>query len=567
MDNKKRQHAQALLQQGELDDALVAFTELLQNNPKHPDLLHIIGIIHTHKKDLKKALTFVDKAIQHDNKNPAFYNTRGNVLTKLTHYKEAIQSYEKAIALKPSYANAFNNLGKCYYEQGKLDQAQKKYERALLLKPNHPDANYNYGILLAKLGDHHNAQKALQKTLEHNPGLAPAYSQLGQVYLHLGEYQEAAKHFEQRLALDPDNADVFYDLGIAYLNDQHSEKAIKAFEQALRFNTTHSDCNHYLATAYLHEGDPEKAINYFYRQLEIDALPESIYNIGVMLMHKERNQEACQYLERAAELDPAYLPTFLNLGALYLKRNRIEDAIRNYQAAANLKPDDPEIQHILAAISQEATPEAAPKEYLQHLFDQYATYYDKHLTECLHYTVPEKIYQTFFEETGITEPSLNILDLGCGTGLCACYFKPIAKQLIGVDLSEKMIDIARSKKRYDTLAVQDIRDALDQHTEQDLILAADVFTYIGDLDSTFQKVHTALKPGGYFIFSVESSATEPYVLQQSIRYAHSRRYLESLLAEHKFNTLRFDNLTLRQQKKQPVEGYLVLAERLSEQNE
>jgi predicted TPR repeat methyltransferase len=101
----------------------------------------------------------------------------------------------------------------------------------------------------------------------------------------------------------------------------------------------------------------------------------------------------------------------------------------------------------------------------------------------------------------------SALDLGCGTGLCAPLLRPLVRRLAGVDLSEKMLDKAREAGLYDELACADIVDWLRQReAEWDLVLAADVLVYIGDLAPLFEGVARVLQPGGWFAFSVESLA-------------------------------------------------------------
>ena len=176
----------------------------------------------------------------------------------------------------------------------------------------------------------------------------------------------------------------------------------------------------------------------------------------------------------------------------------------------------------------------------------------------MQYQVPEKLYQAIYEETGVDAPQWSILDLGCGTGLSGERFKHIAKKLIGLDISKEMVEIAKKKNIYDELKVADIQQAIVQYHDIDLIIAADVFTYIGDLSNIFKKARKTLTNGGVFAFSVEKTHADPYILQPSIRYAHSKKYLETLIKENGFEMLRLDNLVLRKQKQKPVEGYLIV---------
>src|SRR3989338_550714 len=162
---------------------------------------------------------------------------------------------------------------------------------------------------------------------------------------------------------------------------------------------------------------------------------------------------------------------------------------------------------MLAALTQKNTVKQAPKEYVSHLFDQYAAFYDKHLTDALKYDVPQKILRalTLHCPTLLQEKMLSIVDLGCGTGLCGTLFKSFAKSLIGIDLSKNMLSIAEEKYCYDQLIKEDIVIALSKFSNVDLIIAADVLTYLGDLNQLFCNIKKSLHDNGMFIFTVEKT--------------------------------------------------------------
>lgn len=561
MKNERIKEAVKLFKEGQLEKSLSLYLEILNEEPNQPEILHMVGIIYAKKGKFKEALNYIDKAIKLKPDEAAFYNSKGNVYSISHDLKEALRAYQKAIQVNPKYAFAHNNIGKCLYLQKKLLEAEKAYETALNLHPNYTDAHYNLGILFANLGKNKEAIKELKKTIELNQNYIPAYGQLAEVYLHMGNFKKAIDNYLNRLQFQPDHPDSWYGLAQALMEENEIEKAIEAFEKVLMLDNNYPEINHSLATAYLKSGDPEKALNFYFRQISQAPMIESYFNMGVIFMNKNRNKDAIQYFEHAVKLDPDYLPIYINLGAIYLKLNNVDQAIKNYKKALDLKPNDAEIQHILAAISEEKTPEAAPKEYLEHLFNQYSSFYDQHLTKYLHYKVPEALYKMIQQETNIEEAKWKILDLGCGTGLCGEYFKKFAEKLIGIDISSKMIEAAKEKKIYDELQVGDIQTTIEKYKNLDLILAADVFTYIGELATLFNKIYHALKPGGYFAFSVEKTNTEPYLLQKTIRYAHSKNYLKSLIEKNNFTEINFENIILRKQYQSKIEGYLVLLQR------
>ena len=131
-------------------------------------------------------------------------------------------------------------------------------------------------------------------------------------------------------------------------------------------------------------------------------------------------------------------------------------------------------------------PPCTPYPYLMRLFDSYAPSFDQHLVEALDYLVPEKLYQSVLAaRPGAT--SLDIIDAGCGTGLVGQHFREIAGRLTGIDISARMIQWAQRRNVYDQLILDDYVRYLSARQEPcDLVLAADVFIYAGDLVAVFQ---------------------------------------------------------------------------------
>ncbi len=552
--------AQQKHRQGELTEALALYQQFLADNPKNADVLHQIGIVYAQLENYAEAVHYIDAALEQE-QNAAYFNSKGNLLLRVQDYESALNAYRKAIKLNSRYEIAHNNLGRCLYFQEKLVAAQKAYERALEINPNFGDAYYNLGILLTKLGKLPEALFNLQKALTFSSRQAPIYGQIAQIYLQQADYPAAIEFLQKRLNNQPTHVDSLHYLGMAFLVQNELDFAIDSFEKILLITHKHPQCYEHLATAYYKLDDKEKALTYFLRQLEILPTANAYFNIGVLLSDQGRRREAIDYFKQAIQYDPMHLAAYLNLGVEYLKSENLTEAEHYYEQAARINPDDAEIQHILMALTQKKIPEKAPAEYLKNLFNQYASYYDKHLTESLRYRVPQLLHQSIYSHTKIEEAKWVTLDLGCGTGLCGELFKEFSHRLIGIDISPEMVNIAKEKNIYDELVVADIDQALDQYKDLDLVLAADVFAYMGELDSIFAKVSQRLNPGGLFAFSVEQTEKIPYELQPSIRYAHSREYLENLIAKHGFETIQFQTTHLRMQKEKPVEGFIILVKK------
>ena len=172
--------------------------------------------------------------------------------------------------------------------------------------------------------------------------------------------------------------------------------------------------------------------------------------------------------------------------------------------------------------------------YVRHLFDQFAADYDERMRARLGYAAPETLRDLCCLLLGPPRKALSILDLGCGTGLSGIAFADFAARLIGVDLSPGMLTKARSLSLYDDLIVADIEELPAQLTGFDLIIAADVLVYLGDLAKVFGQVHDRLKMQGLWAFTTERNDGGDFALGPKRRYRHSEAYLRRLAAAHGF---------------------------------
>lgn len=131
---------------------------------------------------------------------------------------------------------------------------------------------------------------------------------------------------------------------------------------------------------------------------------------------------------------------------------------------------------------------------------------------------------------------MRILDAGCGTGLCGVFLKKYAsfRGLEGVDLSAGMLREAAAKKVYNKLICREITDWLNNvKARYGLVVSADVFTYIGDLENLFSALFGALKKNGRVIFTVSENSLNDsdWFLHISGRFLHRREYIEKLLLQ------------------------------------
>jgi predicted TPR repeat methyltransferase len=207
-----------------------------------------------------------------------------------------------------------------------------------------------------------------------------------------------------------------------------------------------------------------------------------------------------------------------------------------------------------------------PESYVRHLFDQYAGRYDTALTEHLRYRGPAILLdavQQMMRSLGHPPLFGDVLDLGCGTGLAGAAFRSLAGRLTGVDLSPAMIAKADEKGIYDETHVAKIEDFLSaaatEDAQYDLVLAADVFVYVGDLSPIFAGIRKVLTAAGLLAFTVETHAGDGAKLLPTLRFAHGENYLRQALNANGLAIQQLARTSVRSEKGVPVDGLVGVA--------
>jgi len=220
----------------------------------------------------------------------------------------------------------------------------------------------------------------------------------------------------------------------------------------------------------------------------------------------------------------------------------------------------------LAALGRGETPQKAPAAYVETLFDQHADSFESILVDQLGYDVPAMMADRL--QTLGLGPFKRTLDLGCGTGLVAEALAGQAGDLVGIDIAENMVEFADEKEIYESLYVAEAEDFLADNDEPifDLITAADVLPYLGNLDALFAGAAANLAPGGIFVFSSETQPEEtmghaPFMVTPHQRFAHAESYVRERMQAAGFEVIEVSAINVRMQDDAPTPGHLVLGVR------
>jgi predicted TPR repeat methyltransferase len=302
----------------------------------------------------------------------------------------------------------------------------------------------------------------------------------------------------------------------------------------------------------------------------VDLQPDNaaaLMELASIQMRLSQPVQALRNLDRVLALRPRSADAWQARGGVLVLlcgfgMKRRPDAVRSYRQALECGGDAESLNFSLAALGETAAPDAMPASVVTSLFDDYAPLFDQHLVQTLNYQTPGQIAQAL-QEAGVAGPLDAVLDLGCGTGLCGPLLRPLARTLVGVDLSPRMLDKARERGCYDELVCADIEAHLRPlQSAVDLVVAADVFIYLGSLQGVFAGVQGGLRPGGHFAFSIEQhEGTSDYALQNTSRYAHGIGYVTQLAAAHAMRVLLQQPCVLRSNAGADVEGWVLVLQR------
>jgi predicted TPR repeat methyltransferase len=267
---------------------------------------------------------------------------------------------------------------------------------------------------------------------------------------------------------------------------------------------------------------------------------------------------AAETLASALELVPGWAAGWYRLGELHQSAGALKGAARAWRRAMALDPADRFGSRArLELLTGERVADALPPAFVEALFDQYAPRFDAALIDGLAYRGPQ-ILMRALDEAGLRNVA-RALDLGCGTGLMGEVVRLRCGVLEGVDLSAGMLEIARRRQLYDHLFKADICALPLDESGYDLIVAADVFAYVGALEGVIAWCAGSLTPGGRLAFTVEAADGAGLVLRESRRYAHGRAYLAALMAQAGFEAVRIEACVVRKDRGADIESFVVTA--------
>jgi predicted TPR repeat methyltransferase len=348
----------------------------------------------------------------------------------------------------------------------------------------------------------------------------------GVTHYQAGRLPQAEQKFAGALALVPGRPSVLTNLGAVRLKLGRTEEALALLEEAIAV-------------------EPGNA--------------EALGHCAAALAELGRTREALALFDRAVAADPRPAAVWMLRGTALRELGQAGEAAASFREALARGGDAELLGYYLAGVEPGQAPRRPPREYVRSLFDHYAGEFDQHLVKALRYDAPAVLAQRL---AGRGRRWQHALDLGCGTGLCGPLLRPLAARVTGVDLSANMLERAAALGVYDELRQADAIEFLAAAGDRfDLVIAADVFIYVGALDEVFASLSQGMPAGGSFCFTVEESTTQALVLRPSLRYAHSEAGIRALAQRNGFVVTALQRRPVREEQRQPIPALFFWLER------
>lgn len=410
-----------------------------------------------------------------------------------------------------------------------LDAAEQRFNTLRDQWPGQPDVLHFHGLLKLAQGQPDHALALVSQASELAPGHAGIWNNLGNILVDIGRIDEAEAAYQRCLQNDPQAVQALNNLGVIHRKKGRWAEAEAHLRQAL------------------------------------DQMPDfadAMYNLSEVLVQSGRIAEGIEANSRAVMLMPRDLVGRESVLRALILLGEVDQAAVLYREWLAEDPDNPVVLHNLAACLKEAAPARASDAYVETVFDGFALSFDGKLAK-LGYRAPELVAEALKAVLPAPARQLQVVDLGCGTGLCGPLVRDWAAHLAGCDLSVGMLRRAKARGGYDVLHKAELVYYLATQREAfDVAISADTLCYFGELGPAMTAAAGALKPGGVLAFTVEAlppGADEPYRLQLNGRYAHGQAYVERCLAQAGLHARTVEAEVLRQEGGRDVPGWLVVA--------
>ena len=267
---------------------------------------------------------------------------KGNGARDGRKFTEAEEAYTEVLKLKPRDARAAYGLGNIYSDQQRWDDAEAAYRNSVTWAPTNADAYVALSVVLVQpRADGDNAKRLAdaesfaRKSVQIDPKNAVGWDRLGVALQARGLANSETEHsYRRAIELDPQFAVAYAHLARLLNRTGKTSEAAPLYEKAVELAKDPATLNLIADSLQAEQAWPQSE-PVLKKALDLDAHnPTSLVLMGRYLIVYRRFQEAEPYLKSATELSSRAFQPFNLLGRAYLGMDRFSDAEATYERAS-----------------------------------------------------------------------------------------------------------------------------------------------------------------------------------------------------------------------------------------
>jgi protein O-GlcNAc transferase len=295
---------------GRLSEAKSLYGQILSYEPRQPDALHLLGMIHGEEGERTAGERMIREAIQIRPNAAAYHQNLGKLLKEMGRLEESLASYSHAAKLDPNSGEAFAGIGGNMLSLGRLEEAIDNYGKALLAKSKPGSQRMaqwrnELGVALARSDRLGEALVELQASANLSPAYAEPYANAALVLQRQGRLDEALAACRRAIKLLPNSANAHNNLGVILAKLGRPEESIEATRKAIQLNPAATGFYSNLVQSLVARGDIDDALASCQRAIQMAPGAGNLYQaLGNALKDAGQLEDSLAAFDLAIELDP-----------------------------------------------------------------------------------------------------------------------------------------------------------------------------------------------------------------------------------------------------------------------
>nr|WP_225349140.1 methyltransferase domain-containing protein [Anaplasma marginale] len=259
-------------------------------------------------------------------------------------------------------------------------------------------------------------------------------------------------------------------------------------------------------------------------------------DLGLYHFYRGNVQDAKARFWLISLVRPKLPDAYYNIGRCHLVLRDIHRAVKSFEKALSLDKSHQESMYYLQKIEAPEKVAEVPENIIRQHFNYTSEYFVEYWLIAQNYRGHEYVRSLVMNFLGDRIAELDVLDLGCGTGVCGQFLKMkgVGRHITGVDISRRMLDIARKcfvngRQAYNELLCMNMHEFLrDNNKEYDVIILTEVLHYSGKrLGEILEMCSKALAKGGIIVALVREGTGQGYrFVKEGDFFCHSGAYVQ-----------------------------------------